>query len=282
VIKNIAYFPLQCALNSRPVMSAVLDSLNAGGIRTEENSMTADAAVIWSVLWHGRMAPNRQVYEHYRAQGRPVIVIEIGSLYRGDTWKISVNHVNAQGYFGHLDNLDFDRPKKLGISCAVNLQPKPHVVIAAQHSRSLQTIGIPDMAQWVYEQVGIVKSLTDRPIVVRPHPRCPLDLRKLSPDVQVQTPQKVANTYDSFDMHYNCHAVVNYNSGPGIQAAIAGVRPVVHNTSLAYPVSVGFADIEQPYDIDRTLWLAQICHTEYTLDELKQGTWLKRIAPALA
>ena len=282
MIKNIAYFPLQCALNSRPVMSAVLDSLNAGGIRTEENSMTADAAVIWSVLWHGRMAPNRQVYEHYRAHGRPVIVIEIGSLYRGDTWKISVNHVNAQGYFGHLDNLDFDRPKKLGISCAVNLQPKPHVVIAAQHSRSLQTIGIPDMAQWVYEQVGIIKSLTDRPIVVRPHPRCPLDLRKLSPDVQVQTPQKIANTYDSFDMHYNCHAVVNYNSGPGIQAAIAGVRPVVHNTSLAYPVSVGVADIEQPYDIDRALWLAQICHTEYTLDELKQGTWLKRIAPALA
>lgn len=281
MIKNIAYYPLQCAINSRLVMSAVLDSLNAGGIRTEENSMTADAAVIWSVLWHGRMAPNRQVFEHYRAQNKPVIVIEIGTLYRGNTWKISVNHINAQGYFGHLDNLDFDRPKKLGISCAVNLQPNPQVIIAAQHSRSLQTKDIPDMAQWVYTQVGIIKSTTDRPIVVRPHPRCPLDLRKLSPDVQVHTPQKVANTYDSFDMHYNCHAVVNYNSGPGIQAAIAGVRPIVHDTSLAHPVGVKFADIDQPYDIDRTLWLTQICHTEYTLDELKQGTWLKRIAPSL-
>lgn len=281
VIKNIAYFPLQCALNSRSVMNAVLDSLIANGIRTEENSMTADAAVIWSVLWHGRMAPNRLVYEHYRAQNKPVIVIEIGALYRGNTWKMSVNHVNALGYFGHQDNLDWNRPKKLGISCAVNLQPRPEVVVAAQHSRSLQVINIPDMAKWVYEQVGILQSVTDRPIVVRPHPRCPLDLRKLSPIVQVQTPQKVVNTYDSFDMHYNCHAVVNYNSGPGIQAAIAGVRPVVHDTSLAYPVSVGFADIEQPYDIDRTLWLTQICHTEYTLDELKQGTWLKRLETAL-
>ena len=82
-------------------------------------------------------------------------------------------------------------------------------------------------------------------------------------------------------MHFDCHAVVNYNSGPGIQAAIAGVRPVVDITSLAYPVGVGFSGIEQSYETDRDLWLRQICHTEYTLDELRKGTWLKRIEPAL-
>ena len=113
MIKNIAYFPLQCALNSKPVMSAVLDCLQSRGIQTQENSMTADAAVIWSVLWHGRMKPNQQVYEHYRAQGKPVIIIEIGALYRGDTWKIAVNNITSQGYYEHLDNLDWDRPAKL-------------------------------------------------------------------------------------------------------------------------------------------------------------------------
>jgi len=82
-------------------------------------------------------------------------------------------------------------------------------------------------------------------------------------------------------MHFDCHAVVNFNSGPGIQAAIAGVRPVVESTSLAYPVGVGVADIEQPYETDRQLWLTQICHTEYTVEELQRGTWLNRIAPAL-
>jgi hypothetical protein len=92
----------------------------------------------------------------------------------------------------------------------------------------------------------------------------------------------VSNTYDSFDLGLDCHAIVNYNSGPGIQAAIAGVRPIVDISSLAYPVSVGFADIEQPYKTDRELWLAQISHTEYTVEELQQGLWLKRIAPALA
>ena len=77
MINNIAYFPSQCAQNSRPVMSAVLDYLQARGIQTQENSMESDAAVIWSVLWAGRMAPNQAVYQHYRSQGKPVVIIEI-------------------------------------------------------------------------------------------------------------------------------------------------------------------------------------------------------------
>ena len=262
-------------------MSAVLDCLQAAGIQTQENSMYSDAAVIWSVLWNGRMKPNQQVYEHYRAQGKPVIVIEIGALYRGDTWKIAVNNVTSQGYYGHLDNLDWDRPRKLKISPATQAITKPEIIIALQHVRSLQVASIPDMGVWLKQTISILRNNTDRPIVVRPHPRCRMSMPALPPDIKIEQPRQLINTYDSFDMHFDCHAVVNYNSGPGIQAAIAGVRPVVDNTSLAYPVSVGYADIEQPYDKDRQLWLTQICHTEYTVEELRAGTWLKRISPAL-
>lgn len=281
MIRSLAYFPLQTALNSGPVMERILDSCNAAGIRTEENSMDSDAAVIWSVLWHGRMAPNRQVYEHYRKQGKPVIVIEIGALYRGKTWKVAVNHINADGYYGHQDNLDLDRPKKLQISLAELLSPLPHVVIAAQHTRSMLVQHMGNMEQWIYNQIQAVKAVTDRPIVVRPHPRCKLDLRHLEPNIKVQTPVKLENTYDSFDLQYNCHAVINYNSGPGTQAAISGCRPVVDTSSLAYPVSIKIEDIEQPYSIDRYQWLVEICHTEYTLNELETGLWLKRLSPAL-
>ncbi len=281
MIKNIAYFPSQCANNSRSVMGAVLDCLQAAGIQTQENSMTSDAAVIWSVLWNGRMAANQQVYEHYRAQGKPVIVVEVGALYRGNTWKVAVNNVTAQGYYGHLDNLDFDRPKKLGISLATQVQPKPNIILALQHTRSHQVANIPDMTEWISTTIGILRNNTDRPITIRPHPRCRTLLPSLPSNVTVEQPKPVADTYDNFDMHFDCHAVVNYNSGPGIQAAIAGVRHVVDTTSLAYPVGIGFADIEQPYTIDRHLWLTQICHTEYTVEELRRGTWLKRIDSAL-
>ena len=280
MINNIAYFPSQCAQNSRPVMSAVLDYLQARGIQTQENSMESDAAVIWSVLWAGRMAPNRAVYDHYRSQNKPVVIIEIGALYRGNTWKIAVNNITSQGYYGHLDNLDWNRPAKLKISLATQLSSKPNIIIAAQHDRSLQVAGI-NMTDWVKHTIGMIRNNTDRPITIRPHPRCRLMLNNLPPGVSVEPPKKLVNTYDSYDMHFDCHAVVNYNSGPGIQAAIAGVRPVVESTSLAYPVAVGFSDIEQSYETDRDLWLRQICHTEYTVEELQQGLWLKRIEPAL-
>jgi hypothetical protein len=280
MIKNVAYFPLQCAKNSQPVMSAVLDCLQARGIQTQENSMTSDAAIIWSVLWAGRMAANQAVYEHYRSQGRPVIIIEIGALYRGDTWKIAVNNINAQGYYGHLDNLDWDRPRKLKISLATQFASNPNIIVALQHNQSLQVTGV-NMTDWLHSTLHILKNNTDRPITVRPHPRCKLKLNDLPEGVVVEIPNRLPNTYDSYNMHYDCHALVNYNSGPGIQAAIAGVRPIVDSTSLACPVGVGFADIEQPYTKDRETWLTQICHTEYTVDELRRGMWIERITPAL-
>jgi len=281
VIKTIAYFPAQCALNSKPVMAAFLDCCQAAGIQTQENSMTADAAVIRSVLWNGKMRPNQAVYEHYRSQGRPVVIIEVGALYRGETWKVSVNHITSAGYYGHQENLDPGRPAKLRISLANQPSTRPEIVIAAQHQRSLQVAGIDSMEEWILTQIQLLRNSTDRPIRIRAHPRSPLRMPYLPENTTIEVARPVPNTYDGFDMHFNCHAVVNYNSGPGIQAAISGCRPVVDQSSLAYPVAVGYADIEQPYTIDRELWLVKICHTEYTVQELREGLWLKRIEPAL-
>ena len=280
-MRTIAYFPSQCALNSRPVISAVLDVFQASGILTQENSMDSDAAVIWSVLWHGKMKTNKQVYDHYRSQGKPVIIIEIGALYRGTTWKIAVNNITADGYYGHTENLDWIRPTKLGISQAVTAFHRPEILIAAQHQHSLQVADLPSIEAWIYKQIVRIRQFSDRPIIVRPHPRSMLNARLLPSDVVFEEPNPLANTYDSFDMHFDCHAVVNYNSGPGIQAAISGTRPIVDMSSLAYPVSVSYAELEQPYLIDRDQWLVEICHTEYTLNEIQQGLWLKRIASAL-
>lgn len=277
---RVSYFPNQCAQNSVPVMQAMLDSLRSAGHTVAQDSMDADAAIIWSVLWAGRMAANQAVWSHYRSQGRPVIVVDIGSLYRGETWKIALNSITANGYYGHTENLDWDRPRKLGISLAINLNQNPKIVIAAQHARSLQTVGLVSIEGWVVQQVEQLRTVTDRPIVVRPHPRSPLNwsgLVHLPKDVVIEQPARVANTYDSYNLAFDCHAMVNHNSGPGIQAALAGTRPVVDTSSLAYPVSIQLQDLEKPYKIDRDPWLVEICHTEYTLKEIKQGLWLTRL-----
>jgi len=281
---RIAYFPSQCAQNSVLVMQAMLDSLRRAGHTIEQNSYDCDAAIIWSVLWAGRMTANQAVWSHYRSLSRPVVIIDIGALYRGETWKIAVNSITANGYYGHTENLDWDRPRKLGISIALNFSTNPRIIIAAQHARSQQVVGLTSIEGWVVDQVEQLRKVTDRPIVVRPHPRSALNwagLVHLPKDVVIETPVKVINTYDSYNLAFDCHAMVNYNSGPGIQAALAGTRPIVDASSLAHPVSITMNNIEQPYTVDRDQWLVEICHTEYTVNEIKEGMWLKRIESAL-
>jgi hypothetical protein len=227
------------------------------------------------------MSKNKAVYEHYRAQGKPVIVVDIGALHRGDTWKVAVNNINAEGYYSHTENLDWDRPRKLKISLAVNFSNNPSILIAAQHRNSLQVAGIRSMEDWVLEQIKKLRTVTDRLIVVRPHPRCPLNWSTIEKYATVDHPAKIKESYDSFDMHFDYHTVVNLNSGPGIQAAIAGTRPLVDSTSLAYPVGVQLTQLEDPYTVDRDRWLVEICHTEYTVKELSEGLWLERLKTAL-
>jgi hypothetical protein len=281
VIKSVAYFPLQCAQNSGPVMQAMIDSLKRVGITPKENSMDADAAIIWSVLWSGRMSANQTVWTAYRNAGKPVIIVDVGALYRGETWKIALNNITADGYYGHTENLDWNRPRKLGISLALNLSRNPRIVVAAQHARSLQVAGLISIEDWVMKQIEQLKQATDRPIVVRPHPRSQLKLIGLPQNVEIELPQKIVNSYDSYNLAFDCHAIVNHNSGPGIQAALAGTRPIVDHSSLASPVSINLENIDQPYTVDRDQWLVEICHTEYTVKEIEQGYWLDRLGSEL-
>jgi hypothetical protein len=51
--------------------------------------------VIWSVLWQGRMRPNKTIYESFRKLNKPIIIIEVGNLKRGLTWRICLNHIKS-------------------------------------------------------------------------------------------------------------------------------------------------------------------------------------------
>ncbi len=262
-------------------MTAIIGCLQSKGISVQENSLTADAAIIWSMLWSGRMQANQHVYNVYRAQQKPVIVVEVGALNRGVTWKISVNHVTAQGYYGHHDNLDLDRPKKLGINLFNKKDGNPAVLVAAQHNRSHQLSELVSQERWISESIALVRQHTDRPVHVRPHPRSTLNTKMIPNDVIFVSPIKIPNTYDSFDIQFDYHAVINYNSGPGIQAAIFGTRPIVDCSSLAYSVSVSPQDIEKSYNVPRDQWLIEIAHTEYLIEEIERGVWIPRLAPRL-
>jgi hypothetical protein len=264
---RLSYFPNQTALQSEPVWRAFLQGAVLNGITPVEHDLTADAAVIWSVLWHGRMKYNKRVYDHFIQQGKPVFIIEVGALKRGITWKVAVNHIDSSGIYGNFDDQDLSRPLKLGISLQDPATFADSVLIALQHTQSLQWATQPSTNLWLFKKIRQVREYHDCPIFIRPHPRS-----LISPPVErnvfVQLPTKIPNSYDCYDLKFNHKLLINHNSGPGIQAALAGIPVECDSSSLAHPVS---SSIENPMVQDRSKWLIDICHTEWTIEEIAQG-----------
>ena len=156
---------------------------------------------------------------------------------------------------------------------------RQEILIASQHQASLQWEGQPLMSEWIKQTVDSIRQYSHRKIIIRPHPRSKISIN-LS-DVVIEMPKQIPGTYDDFDINYNYHCVINHNSGPAVQAAIHGVPIVCDSSSLAYPVSGKIENIENIILPDRTEWFVNLCHTEWTVEEIAQGIPLKRLEAKL-
>lgn len=262
------------ALNSRPVFDALERGLRSLG--HEIVSDGEEVAVIWSVLWNGRMANNQKIYHDCKHRGKRLMIIEVGNLIRNKTWRISLDHVNSLGVFGNHTNLDPDRPKKLSLQLhPIKENRRKEILIATQHQKSLQWQGMPHMEQWVKDTINELRRYTNRKIVVRPHPRSPF--AQNFPGSTVEIPRQLPNTYDDFDIDYNYHCVINFNSGPAVQAAINGIPVICDSSSLAGELSGTIENIENISLPVRENWFLKLSHTEWTVDEISQGIPLARI-----
>jgi len=275
---KISTFTKFSAINSHSVIQAFISGARKIGIDVVDHDLDADAALIWSVLWHGRMSANQQIYHAFRNRNRPVFVLDVGTLIRNRTWKLAVNNINSLGYYGHLEHLDLDRPNKLGIKLSYQNKNNGKILICLQHIKSHQIQSQNILNSWINHSVEQIQNYSSRQIVLRPHPRCRFRPHEYNFNYSVSIPGKIKSTYDCYDFApENYHCIVNYNSGPGITAALRGVRPIVDSSSLAHPAAIDLADIEKPYTHDRSQWLISISHTEYTLEELESAIWEKRL-----
>ena len=271
------------AANSKPVFEAFEHSLIQAGHTVTDNDMHADVAVIWSVLWHGRMAGNRPIYEYYIKTGKKVVVLEVGGIKRGTTWKVGLNGINRDAYFGP-SGMDNSRAVQQGLSLKPWRKDGEYILICGQHNKSLQWANMPSMSTWVMQTIETIKQHTKRPIIFRPHPRCPLPhIETEYKNVKRQTPKQLAGTYDDFDMAFdNIYCTVSWSSNPGIHSVINGVPAFVGPSSLAYDVAGHNLNlIEYPQTPDRTQWLNDYAWTEYTVEEIASGLPLKRLTPKL-
>lgn len=262
------------ALNSPPIFDALELGLRCQGHDIVHDN--EDVAVIWSVLWSGRMRANQTIYAKAKQDNKPVLIIEVGNLRRNHTWRISLNNINAEGQFGNKYQLDVNRPRKLDV--ALKQPPdavRGEILVACQHQDSLQWQNMPTMRNWAVETIDKIKQHTNRRIIVRPHPRSVFPFKQAG--VLVELPSKLAGSYDDFDINYAYHCVINHNSGPAVQASINGIPVLCDTSSLAAPLSISWAQLDNPVVPDREQWFLELCHTEWSIEEIAQGVPIARI-----
>ena len=273
-------------LNSEPIFKAFIQSLQDAGDQVILNqSSDADVAVIWSVLWLGRMRNYKQIWQRYRQANKPVIVLEVGGLRRNKSFKIGINGVNRKADFANQE-VDDKRWHLFAHKLKPWKQRGQTIILLGQHHASEQWAGMPDMRRWFELQVQEIRKHTDRPIQIRPHPRnnTGFDIRKY-PNVTLKNPiidtSKIDDT-DFKDTLKDAWAVVNHSSNPAMESVINGIPVFVSESSLCYDVgNHSLANINNPKMPDRQAWTNKLSYTEWFPDEIERGLPWKRIKKRL-
>jgi len=271
------------AINSKPVFRAFATSLESAGHEISWNATDSDVDVIWSVLWLGRMAANRSIWERNQKRSKPTVVLEVGGIQRGTTWKVGLNGVNRDAYFGEK-GCDDNRAEKLGLQLKPWRDTGEYILLCGQHEKSEQWRNQPPISKWLEATIEEIQSISNRPIIFRPHPRCRLPaIEKRFKNVIRQEPAKLPKSYDDYDIRFdNIYCTVSWTSNPGIHSVIQGVPAYTSQSSLAWDVSIKSLDnLDKPPFVDRQQWLNDYAWTEYTLKEIKSGLPLKRLTSKL-
>jgi len=266
------------SLNSVPVWQSARIGLESLGHHVVDNDMDCDVPVIWSLLWHGRMIGNKPIWDRFRNQNKDVLVIEVGGIKRNTTWKVGINGINRLANFGTKGN-DDSRVNQLGIQLRPWRTQGDHILICLQHDKSEQWKNMPTLENYVLDTVQKIRQHTNRKIIIRSHPRCPLPAQLRLDNVFYEIPKQIQKTYDDFDLNFhNAWAVVSWSSNPGIHAVMNGIPAFVGEQSLAYDVANhDFSTIEMPNMPDRTQWLNDYANTEWTTEEISQGIPFSRL-----
>jgi len=127
-----------------------------------------------------------------------------------------------------------------------------------------------------------IRTLSDRPILVRGHPRSTGPVRYLKSKFSNDSIKfsNYKNLYDDLDRAY---CMVTYNSTSCVESTLHGIPTITLDSSaIAYPVSNKLNDIENLKEFDRTEWCKQIAFMQWQGKELHDGyVWnlLKSVMP---
>ena len=245
-------------------------------------------------------------YQYILDSKKPYIVSESNPFRQYEGWQRFgwSSYKWTAGNFNN-DNVSRDRwnrfEKITGIKFKDWNSPGDNILIMGQKEgdsalNSMYQQGYVNSYDWIWDTIKEIKKHSDRPIIIRPHPRG-LGKKGLPKFQKFLQKNKVSNVHFSqsvipggnqggagleYDLD-NAHCVVTYNSNSSIESVIKGI-PVfsMDDGCMAYPIShTNLSQIENlDYNININDWQNKIAYTIWNKEDVKSGqTWshLKKV-----
>lgn len=266
------------------VLHAFAQGVQAQGARVllqnDQSVVPARMAVILGWVGSKISGPHiqlrRSVIDYQLANGNHVMPIDSSCFKFADPNSIFLRY-SLDGVFYNSNNYanqNSDSSAWNNIKQTLGIDLKPwreqgnHILVCLQRDGGWSMKGL-DLNQWANQTVKQLRQITTRPIVIRPHPKFPVNLRELAqlPDVQISQGTTLEQDLS------NAWAAVFYNSSSSVAAVLAGV-PVFagDNDCVAWAVANHTLNqIENPVMPAREQWLYDLSAAHWTDSDSKSG-----------
>lgn len=171
--------------------------------------------------------------------------------------------------------------RDLGVSLKPHRRHDGHILVCIQRDGgfAMKTL---DPLTWAEEKIRQIRAVTNRPIVVRPHPGESKNLnygRFNMPGVVVTD----SNTTTLLDSLVDAHSAVFFNSSASVAAVCEGVPVFVDDEScVSWDVAnKDITQIENPVEFDRSQWVKDLAAAHWTDEDGRQGRIYQKFLPYL-
>jgi hypothetical protein len=277
------------------VLQAFAEGARAQGasvlVQTELKVVDCRLAVILGWVGTTIRGPHIQlrqnVIDHQRRNRQHVMPIDSSCFKFVDTNSYFLRY-SLNGVFYNTNNYanaNSDNSKWQQIQQRFNLSLSPwrthgtHVLVCLQRDGGWSMKGT-DMTDWTRHTVQRLRSITNRPILIRPHPKHKINLSELISMPGVS--ESVNGTTLQQDLA-NAWASVFCNSSSSVAAALAGIPVFADDDDcVAWAVAnKDLAQIESPVMPDRTQWLNDLSSAHWTDEESRCGAIYQRFVEYL-
>lgn len=231
----------------------------------------------------------RDIIEHQKKIGGRVMPID-GSCFKfshsGDMWlRYSLDSVfYNEGQYAN-ENCSDEKWQQIASSLNLGLHPwrqkGDHMLICLQRDSGWNAKGF-DQNHWVGKTLKIIRSQTDRPVFIRPHPANEINwanrVRNFA-NVTVVDPLRRSLQDDIL----NAHSGFFYNSSSSVAPILAGVPIfVTEESAVTWEVANHKTKkVEEPVMPNRKQWLNNLAGCHWTIEHSRNGDIYRHFEPYL-